>query len=128
MRYRALSSTRDYTFGAKPGEGFLTDADAVTQSILTRLNLLLGEWWEDLDEGLPLFEEILVYNPQLSEIELVITERIALTSGVERVESASVTRDGTTRALTYSATVYTIYSEGGVSVSLGFDGTQFYSL
>lgn len=128
MRYRKLSSSRDYTFGAKPGEGFLTDADAVTQSILTRLNLLLGEWWEDLDEGLPLFEEILVYNPLLSEIELLISERIALTGGVDRVEDATVVSDPVTRALTYSATVYTVYSESGVSVSIGFDGTQFYTL
>lgn len=37
----------------------LTDADAVAQIILTRLLLFLGEWWEDLSLGLPVFQSML---------------------------------------------------------------------
>jgi hypothetical protein len=38
---------------------FLTDIDAVAQIILTRLRLLLGEWWEDLSIGFPLFQSLI---------------------------------------------------------------------
>lgn len=37
----------------------LTDLDAVTQAINTRLRLFLGEWWENLAIGLPVFQSIL---------------------------------------------------------------------
>jgi hypothetical protein len=37
----------------------LTDVSAVSQAILTRLRLFLGEWWEDLNLGLPVFQKIL---------------------------------------------------------------------
>lgn len=37
----------------------LTDAAAVQQNILTALRLFEGEWWEDLNLGLPLFQSIL---------------------------------------------------------------------
>lgn len=37
----------------------LTGAQAVAQNILTRLRLWLGEWWENLNLGLPVFQSIL---------------------------------------------------------------------
>ena len=37
----------------------LTDQTAVTQIILTRLRLFLGEWWENLNLGLPVFQSML---------------------------------------------------------------------
>ena len=37
----------------------LTDQAAVTQVILTRLRLFMGEWWENLNLGLPVFQAML---------------------------------------------------------------------
>ena len=37
----------------------LTDAAAVEQAVLTRLNLFLGEWFGNLNLGLPVFQVIL---------------------------------------------------------------------
>lgn len=37
----------------------LVDAQAVAQAILTRLRLFYGEWWENLNLGLPVFQSIL---------------------------------------------------------------------
>lgn len=37
----------------------LVDAAAVSQAILTRLRLWLGEWWENLNLGLPVTQKIL---------------------------------------------------------------------
>ena len=58
MRYRALSPTGDFSFG-KGGQDYLTGTEAIAQAIRTRLLLLLGEWWEDQEDGLPLFQRIL---------------------------------------------------------------------
>lgn len=57
MRYRRLDSNGDYTFGNGKYD-FLVDIDAVPQAIKTKLSLFQGEWWEDLSEGLPFFQDI----------------------------------------------------------------------
>ena len=56
MRYRRLDNDGDYTFGAG-GADMLIDIEACAQSIRTRMWLLFGEWWEDLTDGLPLFQK-----------------------------------------------------------------------
>lgn len=38
---------------------FLSDIDAVAQIILTKLQFLQGEWWENLLAGTPMFQSIL---------------------------------------------------------------------
>jgi len=57
VKYRRLING-DYSFGRNNGD-FLTGIDAVSQAIRTRLLLLKGEWWEDTEQGLPLFQSIL---------------------------------------------------------------------
>lgn len=41
------------------GPVFIADIDAVAQIIATRMKLLLGEWWENLSVGLPLFQSMI---------------------------------------------------------------------
>ena len=41
------------------GPVFLADLDAVAQIIYTTLRLLLGEWWENLTIGFPLFQSLI---------------------------------------------------------------------
>lgn len=84
MKYRALDSKGDYSFG-KSMQNFLLDAKAVAQAIRTNLLLLQGEWWEDTGDGLPLFQSIigqLGIPDRLSTAELLIKERILSTQGV----------------------------------------------
>ena len=56
ISYLQLDSSNDPIFA---GGTSLTDAAAVQQAVLTRLNLFLGEWWENLKLGLPVFQVIL---------------------------------------------------------------------
>jgi hypothetical protein len=37
----------------------LIDVQAVQQAIMTRLRLFLGEWWENMNLGLPVFQSML---------------------------------------------------------------------
>ena len=56
MRYRRITDG-DYTLGHGQSD-FLVDIEAVPQAIQTKLNLFQGEWWEDLSEGLPYYQDI----------------------------------------------------------------------
>ena len=56
ISYLQLDSSNDPIFADNTS---LTDAAAVEQAVLTRLNLFLGEWWENLNLGLPVFQVIL---------------------------------------------------------------------
>jgi hypothetical protein len=56
IQYLALDADNDPIFDPTT---VLTNGDAVAQAILTRLRLFLGEWWENLNLGLPAFQVIL---------------------------------------------------------------------
>jgi hypothetical protein len=71
-------------------QDFLYGADAVAQAVKTNLLLLRGEWWEDLGEGLPLFQNILGQpgSPDnLKAVDLIVKDRILNTQGVASVDS-----------------------------------------
>ena len=56
ITYLVLDSSYDPIFADGAS---LTDGAAVRQIILTRLKLFMGEWWEALNLGLPVFQLIL---------------------------------------------------------------------
>ena len=58
MIYRKEDKDGDYVFGEGDSE-FLTQSEAVAQAIITSLKLLKGEWWENVNNGLPLWQSIL---------------------------------------------------------------------
>lgn len=89
MRYRQLTSTGDYTFG-QGNLNYVEKQEAVSQAVKTRLKLLLGEWWEDLEDGLPLFQVILLQRGNedgRQTIDLLVQERILDTAHVTGISS-----------------------------------------
>lgn len=89
MRYRQLTSTGDYIFG-QGNLDYVKDREAVSQAIQTRLKLLLGEWWEDLEDGLPLFQTILLQRNNddgIRTVDLLIQERVLTTPHVTGITS-----------------------------------------
>lgn len=84
MIYRQLDDNGDYIFGLGK-HAYLEGVDAVAQAIKTRLLLLYHEWWEDLEDGLPLWEKIMASSGQPSNIkavDFIFRERIQNTTGV----------------------------------------------
>lgn len=77
IQYLRLDAQNDPIFDPT---AILTDLDAVAQSILTRLNLFLGEWWEDLNYGLPVFQQIL---GQLGSRQGLVAMTLAVQQNVE---------------------------------------------
>ena len=58
MIYRKLTSNGDYSFGNNK-EDFLEGDLALAQAIKTRILLFYQEWWEDLNNGIPMFQNII---------------------------------------------------------------------
>lgn len=123
ISYLALDSRNDPVFADRTS---LTDAAAVAQAILTRLNLFLGEWWENLSLGLPVFQSMLGQlgsQKNLAVIQGLVKTNIEGAPYVTSVDSVRVSFvDG---RLTFTATARTAFGTvtasniPGSSASLG---------
>ena len=88
MHYRRLTATGEYIYG-QGSLDYLSDADAAAQAVKTKLKLLLGEWWEDTQDGLPLFQQILLQRATAEGIQtaaLLIKLRIVEVAEVSFVQ------------------------------------------
>jgi len=98
------------------GKPFLVDAAAVGQAIKTRLLLLQSEWWEQEDDGLPLFQNILGtrgHPNNLQAVDLLMQERILSTPNVARISEFHSSYEN--RAYSFSCNVETAF---GVSIPI----------
>lgn len=112
---RALDANHDPMYGNGQGN-FLNDIDAVAQIIQTSLLLFQGEWWADLNDGLPLFQSILGSNngKKLDAVSLLIQNRILAVPFVTGITNV-VTTFATDRAITFSCIAITQF--GNITVS-----------
>lgn len=97
---------------------FLSDLDAVAQIISTRLKLLKGEWWENLDAGTPLFQSLLGVSGSGKSPDaaaLILTQRILGTPYVNSVSDVATSYNATTRAFRFTCNVQTAF--GTVTVT-----------
>ena len=111
MIYRMLDENGDYVFG-RGRHAYLEGVEAVAQAIQTRLLLLYSEWWEDREDGLPLFEKILASSGSPSNVQAVdflFKERISGTKGVLSILGYDSNFNDDTRKYTFRAVVETLY-------------------
>lgn len=59
--------------------------ELIVQRIKQRLLLFLGEWYLDVEAGVPWFQEILVKGVDLGRVETLIKRTIVGTEGVTRL-------------------------------------------
>ena len=83
MIYRKMDANGDYTFGSN-SSSYLSKKEAVAQAISTRLKLLIYEWWEDLEEGTPLWQSI-ISSRDIPEAVNIIRKRIIGTDHVKNL-------------------------------------------
>lgn len=114
MRYRRLDENYDYTFGNGQYD-FLIDIEAVPQAIKTKLMLFQGEWWEDLSEGLPFYQDIAGQFIRTDEDKDMITRiycnRITDVEAVTGFNSMESEFDNENRKYSLKASVDTIYGQ-----------------
>ena len=97
------------------GSMFLTGREEIEQTIKTRLRLFLGEYFRDITDGTPWFEQILGKGTSMSAREAALRNRIVRTPGVVRLTSFSTTFDLNTR--TYSVTAGALTTYGLITVT-----------
>lgn len=117
MKYRKIDANSDYTLG-QGSNNFYYDIDAVVQLIKTRLSLRKNTFWRDINDGLPLFQQILgqgAGTESIKAIDSIYSSRIAGTQGVTSLLNYSSSFNSRTRAYGYQATVQTQYSTTVIS-------------
>jgi hypothetical protein len=86
-------------------------SDPVTQQIIQKLNFFLGEWFLDLNDGTPWFQQILTRSATQDLIDSILQERILSAPGVAVLRQYASTVDRSARILSVS---FTIQTQAGV--------------
>ena len=106
MKYRALDDNGDMVM--RNGQAYIEDIDAVQQACATRLRLLIYEWWEDTNDGVPYWQQIIA-NRNIDEALRIIRKRIEGTDNVLSVLDMEHTWDNDSRSLYIRAAVQSVY-------------------
>ena len=85
----------------------ISGAEAIVQAIRIRLQFFKGEWFIDLNAGIPWFQDVLVKNPDVNLLYSIFRKALLETPGVLAVNALSLSLDRGTRTLTVSYRVST---------------------
>lgn len=88
---------------------FIGGREEIAQTVKTRLALFLGEYFRNITDGTPWYEQILGKFTSLDVAESVLRVRIAATSGVVRLTSFNTDFDIDTRRYSVTAGILTIH-------------------
>lgn len=113
LKYRKLTSTGDYSFGSG-NKNYVDGNEAVAQAIKTKLLLFYGEWWENLGEGIPMFQSVLGQtNPDTikSSLSMLVEQRIMEIQEVDSVKNIEIDYDKRNRTISMEVDVVTISGE-----------------
>lgn len=108
MLIRRLDGNWDMTFG-RGIVNYAKDEEATAQSVKSRLLLLLGEWFLDIEAGVPWLQQIMVKPADIPLTESIIKQRILETVGVAELVNFDMIFDNNTRIISIAATVKNIY-------------------
>ena len=120
MICRKLDQNGDYLFGNNKLD-YISGLEAVAQAIKTKVMLFYQEWWENIADGIPMFQSIVgkVADTNLQmTITLLVTNRIHEIQEVVTVKEVKVNSDSTNRVISFELKVDTIYGEAYVEVEV----------
>lgn len=60
----------------------IDDTRQIMQNLAIRLRFVLGEWFLDITQGIPYYEEIFIKNPNQIQIESILKQEIVQTRGI----------------------------------------------
>jgi hypothetical protein len=83
-------------------------ADEVAQRVTQRLRTFRGEWFLNLDAGVPYYQEILVKNPSSTVVEGRLKAEIADTPGVLEIEIFKLEIDNVEREATIETRIISV--------------------
>lgn len=101
------------------GDGALIEGpQRITQQIKCTLLTLYGEWFLDTSFGVPYLESIMVKNPNRSEIEAILKDRIIDVPDVTGVRQMAIQIDREMRTLSVEFVATTDYGDLPISIPL----------
>ena len=112
MTVRLLDENGDI---ATQGVQFTSGQDEIAQTIRTRLRLFLGEYFRDITDGTPWFEQILGKGTSMPARESALRNRIVRTPGVIRLTYFST--DFNIESRKYSVTAGALTTFGLITVT-----------
>lgn len=97
---------------------FTTGLDAIVQQCRIALQMFQGEWFLNLDVGIPYWEKILGEKPAtaIEAARIFFRRELQLVDGVNKVTKLDITYTGSTRTLNVSWQVNTIFGDTPVDV------------
>ena len=90
------------------GDIFVIDnAERVAQQIVIQLRFWYGEWFLDVQNGVPYLERVLLKNPNLNHIRQIFREAIEKVPDVTKVDYVELYYDEPNRSLSVSYSAQT---------------------
>lgn len=109
MKFRGLDSSGDWQFGAGL-QSYLTEEDAIAADIKTALKVFLGEVFFDLNFGIDWWNLIGGRGTAEQNIILQCRQMISSRDGVTRINRVDAALNRTSRRLTVSFNIDTVFS------------------
>lgn len=111
LTVRQVNAQNDPMFGNSKAN-YIADLAAAAQVLATQLKFLLGEWWEDLSIGFPLFQKLVGADGSAKALQtscLAIQTQILSNSFVTAISSFVFMNNSGNRASFFTCNVDTIF-------------------
>ena len=102
-----LADDHDLVLAASGDARLVDGAERIAQQIKVTLLTFLGEWFLDIDFGVPYIEKVLIKSPQRAQLEAVFRARIADVPGVLAVRRLDLQIERTLRRLRVNVDIET---------------------
>ena len=76
---------------------FVYDDDKILQAVKNRLKVFKGEWFLNLDSGVPYYQEIFTKPVNVGNVESILKQTVLETDGVQLLTFFETSFDGTSR-------------------------------
>ncbi len=77
----------------------IAGAEKIRQQVEILLQTFLGEWFLNVEHGIPYYEKVLIKQANRAEIEAIIRDKIRSIEGVRRIQTFSIMVNHPTRRL-----------------------------
>lgn len=94
--------THDLAFSKTYDLVLIDGAARIAQQVKVTLLTFFGEWFLDETFGVPYLEYILIKNPDRSQIENIIRQKVMDVPGVSRVPTIQIEYEASTRRASFS--------------------------
>lgn len=88
----------------------VTGADAIKQHLGQRLKMFYGEWFLNMEQGIPYFQQVFKKNPNMAILDSIFKREIINTPGILQLLEFDLDLNSSTRILTLS---FRVLSEDG---------------